>query len=541
MERKTGIQKRKLTFKNRVCSQYGRTSGSITLFLALIMTLVFSLFFSLLEAARVQALDEIAARSLLLELESAFGEYQPDLWQDYGLLFLDGGNDSGELDLALLEGHRMEEAALEQKGTGFYQMALQNLQFMGYTLATDAGGAAFQRQACAAIQAQLAAGAAKSLQATAQKGKELAEESGTHRQQWNSAKDAMTKADEIEKDKESAASAEQGMGKNKASSSFSGEGSKKTDVTVPSQKAGGRGAKNLPENPVDSVDVLKNSMTLALVVENPSEISAKTISLSDTLGSRKIAQGNWQLPKSGSLDKLWFLQYLNQYFSCGSGAGKKGSENHALEYELEYCVAGKSSDYENLEKTVKELLLIREAGNFMTIMQDGQKQALALEIATAAVGFTGLAPLIQAVQIGILLAWSYIESILDVRCLLSGGNVPLVKAVSDWKSDVSLGEKMVADKEEKTESRKEGLNYREYLQILLSLVAEDTLAYRAMDVVERNIALKESEFRMDCQIHGVQAEGLYTAKPLFLGFVTAHRVKDGTYHFLENSECTYLQ
>ena len=53
--------------------------------------------------------------------------------------------------------------------------------------------------------------------------------------------------------------------------------------------------------------------------------------------------------------------------------------------------------------------------------------------------------------------------------------------------------------------------------------------------------LKKSEFRMDCQIHGVQAEGLYTAESLFLGFVTVHRVKNGTYHFRTESECTYLQ
>ena len=49
-----------------------KKKGSITLYLALMLTLVFSLVFSLLEAVRVQALDEIAARSLLLELESAF-------------------------------------------------------------------------------------------------------------------------------------------------------------------------------------------------------------------------------------------------------------------------------------------------------------------------------------------------------------------------------------------------------------------------------------------------------------------------------------
>lgn len=525
MERKTCAQRRK--HKRGGCSQHGGANGSITLFLALIMTLVFSLFFSLLEAVRVQALGEIAARSLLLELESAFGEYQSNLWRDYGVLFLDGSNGEGELDLALLERHRMEEAALEQKASGFFQMALRNIEFTGYTLATDDGGTAFRKQACASIQAQLASGAAETLRETSEKGKELAEESKNHQEQWNSAKDAMMKADEIEKEKaEESTAAGNEVGKTAAAATAGNEV--------------GKTAKKLPANPVDSVDVWKKSMTLALVMEKPAEISNKAILLSETLAKRELAEGNWQTPESGSLDKLWFLQYLDRYFSCGSGAGKKGAKNHALEYELEYCVAGKGSDQENLEKTVKELLLIREAGNFMTIMQDGKKQALALEIATAAVGFTGLAPLIQAVQVGILLAWSYIESVLDVRCLLAGGSVPLVKAVSDWKSDVSLGEKMLADKKNKTESSKDGLNYRQYLQILLLLVPDSTLAYRAMDIIEQNVALDESDFHMDCQIHGVQADALYTASPMFLGFVTAWKTKDGTYHFREYSELTYL-
>lgn len=509
-----------------------RQEGSITLFLALALTLVFSLCFSLLEAVRVQALSEIASRSLLLELESAFGEYQPDLWNDYGLLFLDGGNESGELDLSLLEGRRMDESALEQKGAGFYQMALRNLEITGYTLSTDDSGGVFERQACAAVQAQLAAGAAEVFREKAKRGKEKAGEGRDLEKQWESAKDAMIKAEEIEQGKETAApgASGEGQGGEAALPSVLGEG-----------KTSGRPAKDLPDNPVDSVDLLKKSLTLNLVMDNPSEISGKAITLSDTLAKRAKAQGNLKVSEGKAMDKLWFLQYLNYYFSCGSGSGKKGSGEHALEYELEYCVAGKGSDCENLEKAVKEILLIREAGNFATIMQDGKKQALALEIATAAVGFTGIAPLVEAVKIGVLLAWSYIESILDVRCLLSGGNVALIKAVSDWKSDVSMGEKVLAEKEEKTESCKDGLDYREYLMILLLLVPEETLVYRAMDIVEHNVALKDASFRMDCQLHAVQAEGIYSANPLFLGFISAGKAEDGAYHFRGRCSFAYLE
>ncbi len=460
--------------------------GSITLFLTLVLTLIFSLCFSLLEAARVQAFSEIAARSLLLELESAFGEYQADLWQDYGLLFLDGGDAGGALDLTLLEGHRMEEAALGQKEAGFFQIVLKGFEITGVTLATDNYGAAFEKQAVAAIQAQLAAGMVEAIRGKTKKGKEIAEKSRDLEKQWESAKDAMVEAEE-------------------------------------------------------SGHLLKNSPTLNFVVENPSGISGKAIMLADRLADREKAQGNLNPPDVGSLDKLLFLQYLNGYFSCASGLAQKGGQGHALEYELEYCVAGRGSDRENLENTVKELLLIREAGNFMTIIQDGKKQALALEIATAAVGFTGIVPLVEAVKIGILLAWSYIESILDVRCLLSGGKVPLVKAVSDWKSDVSLGEEVLTEKGGESESRENGLDYREYLQILLMMVPEQTLVWRAMDIVERNVALKKPFFRMDSQIHGMQAEGLYTAEPLFLGFVTVGKTVDGTYHFRRNSGLTYLE
>lgn len=55
------------------------------------------------------------------------------------------------------------------------------------------------------------------------------------------------------------------------------------------------------------------------------------------------------------------------------------------------------------------------------------------------------------------------------------------------------------------------------------------------------MALKKPFFRMDSQIHGMQAEGLYTAEPLFLGFVTVGKTVDGTYHFRRNSGLTYLE
>ena len=507
--------------------------GSITLFLALTLTLVLSFCFSLLEAARVQSLSAMAGRRLLLDLESAFGEYHTALWQDYRLLFLDGSDGAGQLDLASLEGHMMGESDWAQKGSSFFQMVLRNMEVVRYGLATDGNGTAFELQACRAMKEQLVAGAVDAWKEKLGKGEELASKRQGMEKTWNQAKDAVEDAEVIEKQKEEAQAGEEG--------NVNVQPAKREGREQAAKGEAGILGKELPENPIESVDLLKRSVVLQAVVENPSVISGKTIVGFSPLEGRQKEKGNMEEMQKGSLDKICFLQYLNDFFSCYTGSGKKGSQEHALDYELEYCIAGKDTDAKNLEKVVKELLLLREVGNFATIMQDGKKQSLALEMATAAVGFTGIVPLIEAVKLGILLAWSYIESVLDVRSLLAGGKVPLMKKPSDWKSDVALGKEALKQEAKKTEEE-DGWDYREYLLLLLALVREHTLVNRAMDVVEQNIRLQagETNFRMDQQIYHIQAEGLYVAAPLFLGFVTAGKKVDGTYHFCCSQEFSYF-
>ncbi|EOS26879.1 hypothetical protein C806_00471 [Lachnospiraceae bacterium 3-1] len=502
-----------------------KQSGNITLFLALVLTLIFSLLFSLLEASRIEGLAALAKRNLQLRLESTFGWYHLPLWENYGLLFLDGSNEEGRFDVSMLEGRMMEEDALEQRGASFYQMALKDMEISGYLLATDEKGTVFQAQACKAAKEQIGADILEEISEQTRKGKELINDRKKNQEKWNLAKDAAASAEAIEAQGES----QKEVVKEKQDSEWKQEetGSVQTE-------------KELPENPMDVVNMWKSSPILAMVVENPSQISSKTVSNEDNLEERKKEVGNLTGLKKEVLDKLWFIQYLNYYFSCQNGAGEGGSKTHALDYELEYCIGGKSSDQENLERTVKELLLLREAGNFTTIMQDSKKQALALEMAITAVGFTGIAPLIQAVQIGILLAWSYIESVLDVRCLLAGGKVPLVKTVSEWKSDIFSGKKALEEKTEKPKDDR-GLTYREYLQILLLTVKQERLAYRAMDIMEKNTRMVSGEehFSMDHLIQGIEAKALYGANSLFLAFVPGVNIKDGGYEFHSRRQFYY--
>ena len=60
--------------------------GSIAIFMALILLVLTNLFFSMVEAVRIYEYH-MEARVLASKLcADAFSEYEPYMWQDYGIL-----------------------------------------------------------------------------------------------------------------------------------------------------------------------------------------------------------------------------------------------------------------------------------------------------------------------------------------------------------------------------------------------------------------------------------------------------------------------
>lgn len=482
-----------------------KEEGSISIFLALTLILILSFLFSMLELARVKGMQQLIKRKTQMELESVFGGYNQELWEYYNLLFLDTSNGTGELDVRLLESRIMEEAYQEGKETHFYQMARKDATVESYVLATDQNGAEFKRQACRAAKERLAENGVETLKSRVEIWQEIEEESGDLEQKWEEALEA----------EEEAENGEEGVGAQ--------------EEEAPQDNP-------LPENPMDYVAQLKTSPLLALVLEDPSQLSGKGVDIADSLDNRELFCGNMTIEAEDSVDKLWLVQYLSEYFS--SKTNSKG-QGHALDYELEYCIGGKATDSENLEVVVNKLLLLRESANFVTIMKDSEKKSLAMEMATAVVGFTGIVPLIKAVQIGILVAWCYAESILDVRCLLAGGKVPLVKNSAQWKSDpFHLSEEIFQNNSQEEES---GMEYGEYLQILLYMTGEDQLTSRALNVIEKNVRVLSgnNDIRMDAMVSGVEVTASYSASPLFLSIIPIGQKLDGKYYFVESQKFMY--
>lgn len=507
-------------------------NGSITIFLALTLVLILSFLFSMVEAARVNGLSELAKRKLVLETQSLFGAYNQELWEHYGLLFLDMSYGTGEPDVRQIEEHLMEEDYEEGKEKHFYQIALKDVQVETYALATDREGAEFRRQACEAAKNQLVQSEIKNLESQVAVWNELEKEGDNLEEKW---KEALVAEEEAEEYAETAGAERQEVEESGKEAEESGREAEGNGEEIENGEIEEKG-ESLPENPMGYVTQLKNVSLLAMVMEDPSELSTKSIDTSTSLENRELFCGNMVMEQEKNVDKLWFVQYLNQYFSCITDIKE---QEHVLDYELEYCIGGKETDAQNLELVVKKLLQIRESANFVTIMQDSKKQSIAMKMAEAAVGFTGLTPLIKAVQIGILLAWCYIESILDLRCLLSGGKVPLIKDSTQWKSDLfHIQEAVLQSTYAETE---EGMDYKEYLQMLLYTTGERQLTYRAMNVVERNIRLfsQNEAMRMDAMVSAVRVQAVYSAKPLFLNVISVPQKIDGNYYFYETRKIAY--
>ena len=169
-----------------------------------------------------------------------------------------------------------------------------------------------------------------------------------------------------------------------------------------------------------------------------------------------------------------------------------------MKYQIEYMIAGEKSDLENLEKVVKRLIRWREAANVIYLFSDAGKCAEAELLALTLTAVLQTPALVKLVKASILFAWAYMESLSDVKCLLKGGRIPLMKTAADWKTGLAN----IADFSGNIpdgENSGHGLSYQDYLRIMLFLENSERKNMRAMDIMEMDIRTTAGNvnFRMD--------------------------------------------
>lgn len=100
----------------------------------------------------------------------------------------------------------------------------------------------------------------------------------------------------------------------------------------------------------------------------------------------------------------------------------------------------------------------------------------------------------------ILLAWAAGEGVIDIRSLLSGNKVPLVKTSDNWQLTLaSLFTLGIGDDGISGADAEEGITYKEYLRAFLFLQPEEETTMRTIDRIEENMRLEQNceKFRAD--------------------------------------------
>lgn len=491
--------------------------GSITLFCALSLMLVASLLFALLESARIYRLDTYAALKAESGMDSLCGVYQPFLWQQYGLLFLDGAFGTGKfsMDYVSEELEKQIKASMDTSGFSSCEVVME-----GYSIATDSTGELFLNYVAERQKENLPLGIAEDVY-------QLYHHADEIEQEYAGTEDAIKEAQSVFADiKTEWQKKVDGLWKEK-------ENNPEIEVEIINPDT------TVIESTWNTVEQMQNSSILNLVFGEMTGLSQKQCRLESTLKERKKEVGTMTVSTEESwYRKILVLLYLEEYFSCYEANQK----SHFLDYEMEYVLCGEDSEWENLEGALKRILLLREAANTAYLVQDKEKMALAEALANIVGLMAGENPaVVKVIKAGIIGAWAYCESILDLRSLVMGEKIPLIKKDNEWTMEIT-NIFSVFDKNVKAKVCSEGLEYADYLKQLLFMTADEELAYRMMEVME--IGMKEQEdyqnCRMDHMLVMLKYKVNFASKPIFQSFITAGKTYNGELLFTKEVQRSYI-
>ena len=445
--------------------------GYITVFLSLSLTLILSLVFTVIEGARISAIRMKFECAADIGMNSVLAEYHREMLKQYDLLFVDTSYGTSTPSIANTEEHLrnyMQKNLQSQKGNvmhntrDFLNMQIEAAQLVEYSIASDDEGNVLKRQ-ITDYMADYPVG-------------NLLEKITENSSQISSSN--MDSRD-IEGERESYQNQIEEIG-------------------LPQEEVEEGVFEEVPlNNPADIANATRSIGVLNLVVKDTSSISNVKVDLGQYISNRALMRGSGVCSEavnvSGTSNNILFLAYL--FDKCGYYGESK--EDSLMQYQIEYMIAGKDTDWQNLEEVAKKLLHIREVSNIIYILSDTAKIAEAEAMALALTAVTMTPALAEPVKYTILFAWAYVESLQDVKCLLDGGRVPIYKTASDWKTGINSIKNVKGSLSDTDGDR--GLNYKEYLEVLLFLTSDHERTFRAMDIMEMDIRKTpgNSAFRLD--------------------------------------------
>ena len=384
----------------------GKERGSITLFLALILSLLLSLVCTSIESVRMASARTQILNSMDIGLYSVFGQYDRKLLEEYDLFALDGSMGGGQLNLAKicdnLESYM--KPVLKQNSQ---KLELHQSGLTGYRLLTDECGEVFYQQIVQYMQETLGSQGVQLLLNKMSDRERKTEEADLK------AKQAETGGSIDRYDSEmNQASQKSRQAAQEAENRQQQEGQISTQPAPTQPQA---------DNPISIIKRIMKMGILELVLPPGREISTRTVSKDTMVSGRQLQQG-MEMPDGVTADSSYTSGVLFQQYLMNHLGNYTDPSKESLAYQMEYVFGGRDNDIDNLKSVASKLLFIREGVNFACLMADNVKRTEAQALArhrtdaldslgntTAATG-KGFA-IGSAALTGLALLASYIEEI----------------------------------------------------------------------------------------------------------------------------------
>ena len=453
-----------------------RYGGTITVFLTLSLTIIISLLTGVIASARDRSMRMRCENAMDLGMLSVFGEYNRELLEQFDLYFIDSsyGSDTGS---AYKSGERLREymGYNLNPAKGQYltfardlnKLSVEDVTMSMESLATDSGARVYKRQAIQYIKDKYGVSALEKLDKFEKEYKQY-------------------KIEEYDPEEE----------RRKAQKKLDDVGSVEDED----------GNEVELDNPVEGVEDSSSAVMDALFGDT--EISGKSMDIGNLYSNRMPETGNGIVANTEDMDSvkngLLFDLYLTDKFPNYTTPGEKAD----LSYELEYILCGKDNDKDNITATVAMMFALRYAANALYILSSETVMAQA-EAAAVAVSLATLCPEIKEPLTQVILySWAFAESCVDMRTLLDGGKVPIIKSEESMVIDSVpkvIGYRLCLDDGKTVET---GLSYVNYMQLLMLPVSQEKKLERSIDLIENRLRNSEGNgnFKMDNCIEYLEAQ-----------------------------------
>lgn len=512
-----------------------KRDGSITIFMTFAFLLLFALTGAALDSARFFSSRGYVKTSAYGAEVAMYGNYNRELYEEYGLFAYGGYDGLGEKDWCeqyqeiLLENltERPQKDGLQQifskHYASVYQLSAISVSLKKASYLTQEGQ--FLKQ----LKSWLAATALQDITQKLINGIQ-----GTDKGGQQELLDSMEEGEQVEAIKEERQKA-------KEEAEANGEG---TEEMQPADEA------EEVQNPLEFLKELLRDGVLSLVCDENSLAETEVKRREEGEGESPQKVGNWASKGSGTKilkgllkqsETMWndemlldqgkkgkLLVYASQMFQSYVSKG-----DSSVPYGLEYMVSAQTNQKDAFAAVINRLFLIRTLLNFLYVEKSPSLQTASLETATAIAAALAAEALIPVIQKGILLVLSLEESCVDICALLEGRRVPVLKDESTFKMSYAQicsanremfrakaqGYEMTGNGLEMSKLSK-GMGYIHYLWLLLLMEPWQQLYQRSLDIIEYDLRERYNQtFTVDnciCDTRATIAYGIPLLSGTFL-------------------------